>query len=236
MIKDQFGMLGKHIVKEAEEKIKKLNQQMLYQKAEIKKDFLKRIDERSKKIKNQFANSYQDFLNKSLSSTLIEAKESILNLKNRMLSDLKESLILKIKDLISDNYSNYMHYLTERIKDLVHIVDRPPKLTLILNHKDYESIQKDPSKVKSLFKNEVKITKSEDEFIGGLKIISNEGNINYNYSINAILERNIIIIEAYLSQVFSEEKNQEIQVNFEKFIENKKLKIKDYLIEYEQVQ
>jgi len=68
-------MLGMHLINDAQEKIKKLNQQMLYQKAEIRKDFLKRIDESSKKIKNQFANSYKDFLNKSLSSTLLDAKE-----------------------------------------------------------------------------------------------------------------------------------------------------------------
>jgi len=229
-------MLGMHLINDAQEKIKKLNQQMLYQKAEIRKDFLKRIDESSKKIKNQFANSYKDFLNKSLSSTLLDAKESILNLKNRMLSDLKDSLKLKIKDLISHKYSNYLQYLTERIKDQVHIVDKPPKVTIILNHKDYDSIKKNPSEVKSLFKNDVEINASEDEFIGGFKIFSKEGKINYNYSIDAILERNLIITEEYLSQVFSEEKIQEIQVNFEKFIENKKFEMKDYLIEYEQVQ
>lgn len=225
-----------HIVKEAEEKIKKLNQQMLYQKAEIKKDILKHINESSKKIKNQFVNSYKDFLNKSLSSTLLDSKELILNLKNRMLSDLKDNLILKLKDLISHNYSNYLQYLTTRIKDLVHIVDKPPKVTIILNHKDYDGIKKNPSEIKSLFKNDIEISESEDEFIGGFKIFSKQGKIIYNYSIDAILERNLIIIEEYLSQVFSEEKIQEIRVNFEKFIENKKFEMKDYLIEYEQVQ
>ena len=223
------------LINSAQEKIKELNQQMLFQKAEIKKNFLKRTDENSKKIKNQFAVSYKDFLNKSLASTLIDAKESILYLKNNLLSDLKKNLMLKIVDLISNNYPNYLRFLTEKLNNLVSIIDKSPKIIIIFNHKDYENVKDSPSKVKSLFKNEVVINESEDDFIGGFKVILNEGNFQYNYSIDAILDKNIIIIEKFLSQVFSEEKIQELQHDFENFIENKKLEIKDYLIEYGQI-
>lgn len=234
-IKDQFGKLGMYLISSAQEKIKELNQQMLYQKAETKKNYLRRINENSIKLKNQFANSYKNFLNKSLASTLLGAKESILNLKNNILSDLNNSLMLKIKDLIANNYSNYRQFLTEKIKDLVHIIDKPPKVSIILNHKDYDNIKKSPSEIKSLFKNEVEIIGTEEEFIGGFKVNSQGGKINYNYSINAILERNMIIIEKNLSQLFSEEQIKELQFNFENFINNKKLEMKEYLNEYEQI-
>ncbi len=235
IIKDQFGKLGIYLIKSAQEKIKELNQQMLYQKAEAKKNYLRRINENSIKLKDQFANLYRNFLNKSLASTLIDAKESILNLKNNILSDLNNSLLLKIKDLITNNYSHYLQFLTEKIKELVHIIDKSPKVIVILNDKDYDNIKTNPSKINSLFKNDVEIIRSEEEFIGGFKVVSQGGKINYNYSINALLERNIIIIEKHLSQVFSEEQVKELQVNFENFIKNKKEEMKDYLNEYEQI-
>jgi len=208
---------------------------MLYQKAEIKNTFLKRTEESFKNAKNQFAGLYKDFLNKSLASTLIDAKDSILYLKNGLLSDLKNSLMLKIVDLISNNYSNYLQFLTDKLIDLIPIIDKPPTVIIIFNNKDYENFKNSPSKVTSLFKNEVIINKSKDEFIGGFKIISKGGSFQYNYSIDALLEKNIIIVEKFLSNIFSEEKVQELQRNFEKFIENKKLEIKDYLIEHEQI-
>ena len=144
-------------------------------------------------------------------------------------------MISKIKDLISNNYSNYLQFLTERIKELVHIIDKPPKVIIKLNHRDYDNIKTSASKIKSLFKNDVEIIESDEEFIGGFKVISQGVKINYNYSINAILEKNEIIIEEHLSQEFSEDQIKNLQGNFENFIKNKKLEMKDYLNEYEKI-
>jgi vacuolar-type H+-ATPase subunit E/Vma4 len=208
---------------------------MLYQKAETKKNYLKRKNEIEIRLKNQFANSYNNFLNKSLASTLIDAKESILNIKNNLLSDLKQSLMLEIKELISNNYSNYLKFLNERIKKLVHKIDKSPKISVILNSIDYENIKKSPTKIGSLFENKVEIILSDEDFIGGFKVIIQEGKVNYDYSINALIDRSTIIIEKYLSNVFSEDKIQDLQHNFEKLIENKKLEMKERLNEYEQI-
>ena len=224
-----------YLINNAQEKIKELNQQMLYQKAETKKNYLRRINENSIKLRNQFANSYKNFLNKSLASTLIDAKESILTFKNTFLIELKNNLMFKIKDLISNNYPVYFLFLIEKLKDLIHIIDKSPKVIIILNYRDYNKVKTNPSQIKSLFNNDVEIVESEEEFIGGFKVVSQGGRINYNYSINTILDRNIIVIEKHLSQLFSEEKVEDLQAKFEQFIKNKKLEMKEYLNEYEKI-
>ncbi|MFX1589292.1 MAG: V-type ATP synthase subunit E family protein [Promethearchaeota archaeon] len=234
-IKEQFGRLGLYLIDRAEEKIKEFNQQSLYQKAEIKKNYLKKVDENSIRIKNQFREAYNNFLNESLTSNLIQAKESIINLKNNLLNDLKHELKNQLEEIIVRNYSNYLNFLNERIKSSLEIIDKPPKVIIQLNQKDFSAINRDISKIENLFKNKIEVISSKEDLIGGFKVILEDGKISYNYSIDNMLVKNFIIIEKHLSQIFSETEMEKLQINFERYIKNKKQEIKEYLKEYDQI-
>ncbi|MFX0020669.1 MAG: hypothetical protein ACFFAF_18275, partial [Candidatus Hermodarchaeota archaeon] len=134
------------MIDRAEERIKEFNQQLLYQKAEIKKNYLKKVNENSLRIKNQFRETYDTFLNESLTSNLIQAKESIINLKNNFLNDLKRELKNQLEEIIARNYSNYLNFLNERIKSSLEVIDKPPKVIIQLNQKDFSAINRDISK------------------------------------------------------------------------------------------
>jgi len=208
---------------------------MLYQKTEIKKNYLKRVNENFIRIKNQFIEAYNNFLNESLTSNLIQAKESILNLKNNFLDDLKHELINQLEEIIARNYSNYLNFLIEKIKSSLEIIDKPPKVIFLLNQKDFNAINRDLSKIENLFKNKIEIISSEEDFIGGFKVILEDGKISYNYSIDNLLLKNVIVIEQHLSQIFSETEMEKLQIDFERYIKNKKQEIKEYLKEYDQI-
>ena len=208
---------------------------MLYQKTEIKKNYLKRVNENFIRIKNQFIEAYNNFLNESLTSNLIQAKESILNLKNNFLDDLKHELINQLEEIITRNYSNYLNFLIEKIKSSLEIIDKPPKVIILLNQKDFSAINRDLSKIENLFKNKIEIISSEEDFIGGFKVILEDGKISYNYSIDNLLLKNVIVIEKHLSQIFSETEMEKLQNDFERYIKNKKQEIKEYLKEYDQI-
>jgi len=208
---------------------------MLYQKTEIKKNYLKRVNENFIRIKNQFIEAYNNFLNESLTSNLIQAKESILNLKNNFLDDLKHELINQLEEIIARNYSNYLNFLIEKIKSSLEIIDKPPKVIFLLNQKDFSVINRDLSKIENLFKNKIEIISSEEDFIGGFKVILEDGKISYNYSIDNLLLKNVIVIEKHLSQIFSETEMEKLQNDFERYIKNKKQEIKEYLKEYDQI-
>ncbi|MFX1359462.1 MAG: V-type ATP synthase subunit E family protein [Promethearchaeota archaeon] len=223
------------MIDRAEERIKEFNQQLLYQKAEIKKNYLKKVNENSLRIKNQFRETYDTFLNESLTSNLIQAKESIINLKNNFLNDLKRELKNQLEEIIARNYSNYLNFLNERIKSSLEVIDKPPKVIIQLNQKDFSAINRDISKIENLFKNKIEVISSKEDLIGGFKVILEDGKISYNYSIDNMLVKNFIIIEKHLSQIFSETEMEKLQINFERYIKNKKQEIKEYLKEYDQI-
>jgi len=224
-----------YLINKAKEEIKDLNQQMLYQKAELKKSYLKKVNDNSIRIKTQFGEAYNNFLNKSLASNLIQAKQSILNLKNKVLEDLKSEFLNHLRENISKNYSNYLKFLIESIRSSTQFIDKPPKVILLLNQRDFRTMAKNSSTIKEIFKNEVEILSSEEEFIGGFKAIIEDDKISYNYSIDNLLAKNMIIIEEQIAKIFSETETEKLQQEFEKFIKNKKQEMKEYLKEYEQI-
>ncbi|MFX0031478.1 MAG: V-type ATP synthase subunit E [Candidatus Hodarchaeota archaeon] len=234
-MKEQFGQLGLYLTNKAEEEIKEINQQMLFQKAEIKKSYIKRVNEISIRIKNQFVEKYNQFLNKSLSSNLLQAKESILKLKNKFLKDLNRELINQIEKNISDNYNNYLNFLITYIKNSIHLIDKPPKLILILNSRDFSKAKNRILSIKNLFKSEIELISSKDSFIGGFKAIIGDSEITYNYSIDNLLTKNLIKIENQLTKIFSEAEMENVQIEFENYIKHKKNGIEEYIKEYDQL-
>ena len=110
-MKKQYGNLGFYLIEKAQKEINEFNRQTLFQKAEIKKRYLERSQDRSIKLREQFIENYDQFLNQFLSSTLLEGKEKFLNLKNRLIKTLKIRLFNHIKNNINSNYLNYIEFL-----------------------------------------------------------------------------------------------------------------------------
>jgi len=208
---------------------------MLYQKAELKKNYIKKVNDNSQRIKSQFIETYTNLLNKSLTSNLIQAKEVILSLKNKLLDDLKQNLLKKLEQIITRNYKNYIDYLINSIKSSLHMVDKPPKVVILLNQKDLDIFKKNPSKIESLFKNNVEITRSNDQYLGGFMVVLEDGNIIYNFTLDNVIEKNFVIIERQFSLIFSEVEIEKLQTYFEDFIKNKKQEIMEYLKKYDQI-
>jgi len=226
-------LLGLYLIEKAKEKVKEINQTTLFQKAEIKKNFLKRIEAGSLKIKNQFLENYNQFLNNSFSELLTKTNDDVLLLKNRLLKILRNGLEQNIRSKISENYTNYIKYFIDTIKNVNFEIDKPPTVFIILNSEDYNYFKTNFKKIQGLFKNKVEIINSDYEFIGGFKVISTDKTVLYDYTIDYLLTKNSTLIEKEFLVVFSEKEIKKLQFNYEKFIQKKRLDIKEYIKEYD---
>ncbi len=234
-LKEQFGKLGLYLIDKAQREIKDINQNMLLQKAEIKKRHIEKIFESSKRMRNQFIETYNQFLNSTLSQTLLNIKESILNLKKRLIKELKISLKNLIKEKIDKEYSYYINSLINRIKEVSPIIDKPPRVTVLLNNTDFNYFNENFAKIEDIFKNEVGITKTTTDFIGGFKVITPNEDILYDYSIDNLISKKSSLIEIEFSRVFSESEVKNLEKDFEQFIQKKKLDIDEFLREYDRI-
>ena len=63
-LKEKFGNLGIYFVEKAQEEIKDFNQNILFQKAEIRKRFSDRTNESSLKTRKHLILTFNQFLNK----------------------------------------------------------------------------------------------------------------------------------------------------------------------------
>ncbi|MGB5910119.1 MAG: V-type ATP synthase subunit E family protein [Promethearchaeia archaeon] len=225
--------MGLYLIENAKEKVKEINQTTLFQKAEIKKNYLKRIEENSLRIKNYFLETYNQFLNKSLSEMLSKAKDEVLLLKNHLLEELKNEIEQNIKSKISEKYPSYIKFFIDSVKNVIHIIDKRPTVFITLNSEDFTYFKTNFNKIQDLFKNKVEIIKSDYEFIGGFKVILSNKNIIYDYTIDNFLMKNSTIIEKEFSIVFSESEIKNLQSSYEIFIQNKKLATKGYIKDYD---
>ncbi|MCK4380461.1 MAG: hypothetical protein KAW51_04925 [Candidatus Lokiarchaeota archaeon] len=188
------------------------------------------------RLKDHLTQSYEKFLNQSLSSTLLMGKEKFLNVKNQLVKELKLRLINLIKDKIKKNYSDYITFLLKSIKGLKNTIDKPQGIELILNSKDYNYFIKNFDKIAGLFKNPVEINKDQRDFIGGFKMSLIEGIISYDYTIDNLIDKHSSFIQIEISKIVDDSEIKEIEKDFEDFIQNKKEKITEYLRLYEQIQ
>ncbi|MFX1290350.1 MAG: V-type ATP synthase subunit E [Promethearchaeota archaeon] len=236
MFKKQLGNLGRYLIERAQIEIKELNQKTLFQKAEIKKRFIERSEERTIKLKQHFKESYDQFLNQSLSSTLLSGKEKFLNIKNNLIKELKLSLFKLIKQRIDNNYKFYIDYLLNSIKNVTKTIDNPQEVELILNNKDYDYFIKNFDKIVNLFKNPIEINKDKRDFIGGFKISLVGGVISYDYTIDNLINRSSSYLQMEISKIIDDSEIKEIEIEFEEFIKNQKKLITEYLTKYDQIQ
>lgn len=233
--KERFGKLGLYLIEKAKDEIKQIDQQTLFQIAEIKKRYKERIEESSSKIKSNFIETYNKRLNNALSSTLLKIKEETLNVKNKLISNLITDLNQELEKKINDNYANYVKFLLGIFDSIKHLIDKPPEIVINLNSKDYEFFIQNFDRIQKIFENKVTLNPSKDEFIGGFRILQTKMNISYDFSITSLINKKRSLIEIEFSKLFSNiylEINQIIQ-NYEKYIQNQKLAIKEYLKNYD---
>jgi vacuolar-type H+-ATPase subunit E/Vma4 len=235
-LKDRFSNLGLYLIDKAEKEIKELNQKTLFQKAEIKKSFLERSNERSLRLRNHFNENYEQFLNQSLSTTLLKGKEKFLYLKNQLISTLKTTLINLIKTELDKKYSTYIEYLLNSITKIKKTIDKSQDIELILNHKDYNYFIKKFDKILDIFKNPVEINEDRYDFIGGFKISLVGGVISYDYTIDNLIDKNSSFIQMEIAKILNDTEIKNIEKKYEEFIEEQKKSITEYLIKYDQIQ
>ncbi|MFX0021544.1 MAG: V-type ATP synthase subunit E [Candidatus Hermodarchaeota archaeon] len=235
-MRKQFGNLGLYLIEKAQKEIDDFNRQTLFQKAEIKKRYIERSQERTLKLKDQFIENYYQFLNQSLSSTLLEGKDKFLNLKNKLIKELKVSLFNNIKVNISNNYKEYIQFVLSLIRKINKTVDKPQAIELIFNTKDYNYFLQNSEKIQDLFKNTIQINKDNTNFIGGFKISLSEGLISYDYTIDTLINKKSSFIQKEISRIVDASEIKLIEKEFNLFIQNQKSKIMEYLKQYDQIQ
>ncbi|MBY8980574.1 MAG: hypothetical protein KGD72_09300 [Candidatus Lokiarchaeota archaeon] len=234
-MKERFGKLGLHLVNLAENDIKDINQQTIFQIADIKKKNRVRARESLLKMKEHFIETFNRLLNNSLSSTLLKIKEEILKSKNKLMSELITDLTNLIEKKINDNYSNYIEFLLNALENIKHVVDKPPEIIITLNSRDFNFFNNNKEKIVKIFKNNIKLNKSEKEFTGGFICIVPAINISYNDTVENQLKKNTSIIEIEFSKIFSESETdiKQLENFYLKFIQNQRQVIEEYLQNYE---
>ena len=234
-MKERFGKLGLHLIDQAENDIKNINQQTLFQIAEIKKKNRDRAEESLLKMKEHFNETFNRLLNNSLSSSLIKIKEEILKSKNKLMAELISDLTNLIEKKINDNYSNYTDFLLKSLKNIAYVVDKPPEIIITLNSRDYEFFNSNKDKIEKIFKNNIKLNKSEKDFTGGFICTVPAVNISYNDTIENQLKKNTSIIEIEFSKIFSESETdiKQLENYYLKFIQNQRQITEEYLQNYE---
>ncbi|MCK4370370.1 MAG: hypothetical protein KAV01_01320 [Candidatus Lokiarchaeota archaeon] len=188
------------------------------------------------KLKSHLIESYEQFLNQSLSSTLLKGKETLLSLKNRLIKELKLNLYILIKERIENNYSDYIAYLLKSIQNVKFAIDKPQEIELKFNSKDYNYFIKNFDIIVDLFKNPVEINKDQHDFIGGFKISLTGGFISYDYTIDNLIDKKSSFIQMEISKIINDAEIKGIEKEFENFIQKQKEKISEYLRYYEQIQ
>ncbi len=196
---------------------------------------MERKNENSTRIRKHFIESYNQFLNNSLSKTILELKGRILDLKSKLIEELKIDILKTIKERIKKQYSNYITFLLDLIKSEIQYIDKPPKVLIILNSIDYEYFAKNSNKINTLFKNKIEIRKSDSDYIGGYKVIFSKEKILFNYSIENIIEKNSILIQKQLSNNFDDSEIKDVEQKFISFIQKQKLRLEEHLKRYDQV-
>ena len=213
-----------------------MNQKALFQKAEIKKRYFERSQERSIRLKSHLIGTFDNFLNQSLSSTLLKGKEKFLEMKNKMIKDLKQNLFNLIEKKIEKNYSNYIEYLLKSIDKVKKTIDKPQEVEIIFNSNDYNYFIKNFDKIINLFKNPVEINKAQKEFIGGYKLSMLGGTISYDYTIDNLIDKASSFIQMEIAKIIDDSEIKEIEKKFVDFVNTQKEKITEYLKFYEQIQ
>ena len=201
-----------------------------------KKRYIDKTLERSSKIRKRFVKNYTNYLNQSLSSTLLKGKEIVLIIKNRLINNLKTTLNSLINEKINNNYANYIKYLIDSIKNVKPNIEKHKDIELLLNSKDYDYFLKNFSKLENLFEVPVEIHEDKKDFIGGFKVILGGGLISYDYTIKNLIDKNSVFIQMEISKIIDNIEIKSIENKFDNLIQVQKNKITEVFRSYDQIQ
>ena len=237
-LKERFGNLGLYLIDKAQNEIRKMNQEMLFQKAEIKKKYKEETIMAIKKLQEYFKQRDVDFLNSCLNSTLSRINQKMISFKNGLIEDLKKQVFQIINEKIKNKYPDYIKFLLNKIEEISTFMDKPQKIIIFFNSKDFTYFEKEQNmkKIKKLFKNPIEIKRNTDDFIGGFKAKIMGENLVYEFILDDLINNKSTVFQTILSEIFSDEKIEEISKTFKEYIESQKLDInliEEYLSSYE---
>ncbi|MFX1273929.1 MAG: hypothetical protein ACFFBP_12375 [Promethearchaeota archaeon] len=215
------------MIDKAQDEIKKMNQKLLFQKAELKKKYKTDLISDIRETQKSFEEYCEQFFNDSLNSTLIELNNKFLNIKREIVEELNNEIIKLTKEKIKSDYSKYINYLIEKIKEVIKLINVNFPASIIFNSRDYEYFHNENNfkKIQDLFKSSLKIKKSPNDFIGGFIMEISKLNLSYNSTIENILNKNSSLFEIELSKIISDEKIEKIKNSLTEFINNQKIEI-----------
>ena len=235
--KKEFGNLGLYLVENAEDEIKEIERKQVLLNSSLKKRKNERIEQILNKKVKQFKDQYNSQINESTVSILLDVKNQLLNLKNKLIfnfkNDFKEELALKI----SKNYDQYINYLLKIIKEEVDNLKVPNKMKLILNSNDYDYLNNHKELLQSLQIDNYELQKSEKDSIGGYILVIPEESFILNYMLENQINLKTNAFESLLTRELSplEESYYDINDKFEKSIEAIRNKIQNYLEKLEEL-
>jgi vacuolar-type H+-ATPase subunit E/Vma4 len=186
-------------------------------------------------MREHFNETINRLLNKSLSSALLKIKEEILKSKNKSMLDLISNLTNLIEKKINDHYSNYTNSLLSALENIKHVVDKPPEIIITLNSRDFDYFNGNKDKIAKIFKNNIKLKKSDKEFTGGFICMVLTENISYDYTIENQIKKKTSTIEIEFSKIFSESETdiKQLENNYLKIIQDQRNLIDVDLQNYE---
>ena len=235
--KKEFGNLGLYLVENAENEIKEIERKQVLLNSSLKKRKNERIEQILTKKEKQFKDQYHSQINESTVSILLDVKNQLLDLKNKLIfnfkNDFKEDLALKI----SKNYDKYISYLLKIIKEKVDDLKVHKKMKLILNSDDYNYFNNHKGLLQSLQIDNYELQKSDKESIGGYILMIPEESFILNYMLENQINLKTNAFESLLTKELSslEESYYNINEKFEKSIEDIRNKIQIYLKKLEEL-
>lgn len=209
---------------------------MLFEKAEIKKKNREKLTQKSESLKNDFiSNSIQE-LNTNLSSTLLNSKQLILEIKNRLIDKCIEELKNELNKRIKKNQSEYYTFILNLIKQIYYNNNILKKKSILyFNNVDFKHFNQNKEELDTISGKNIKIEQSDIISIGGFLITQDKGDVMFNYDFSNMIRENLSFIEIQFTQLISDFGIRKLQIEFESFITTKKKEIKDYLIKYDKI-
>jgi vacuolar-type H+-ATPase subunit E/Vma4 len=236
-LKKEFGNLGLYLVENAENEIKEIERKQVLLNSSLKKRKNERIEQILNKKKKQFKDQYHSQINESTVSILLDIKNQLLELKNKLITNIKNDFKEAIALKISKNYDKYINYLLKIMKEKVDDLKIHKKMTFILNSNDFNYLSNHKELLKSNQINNYELQKSEKETIGGYILIIPEESFNLNYMLENQIKMHTNAFESLITEELSllEESYYGINEKFEKSIEDIRKKIHIYLEKLEEL-
>jgi len=236
-LKKELGNLGLYLVENAENEIKEIERKQVLLNSSLKKRKNERIEQILNKKAKQFKDQYNSQINESTVSVLLDIKNQLLELKNKLITNFKNDFKEEIALKISKNYDQYIKYLLKLMKEKVDDLKVHKKMTFILNSNDYNYLNNHKGLLQSLQIDNYELQKSEKESIGGYILIIPEESFILNYMLENQINLNTNAIESLLTEELSslEESYYDINEKFEKSIEDIRNKIQIYLQKLEEL-